>query len=130
MAEASGRDLVISIGSPAVAVATVNSKSIAVNNERVDTTSDDSIGWQSGLSTIGLKSFEASVSGYVSNDTLRGLAYGTSPEVDLEIEFNDTATLTGKFFITGYTESGESAGAIEFEATIASNGALTYTEAA
>ncbi len=130
MAEASGRDLVIKFGDPVAAVATVRSKSVAINNERIDITTDDSAGWQEGLAEAGLRSVEIQVSGLVSGDTLRAAAYGTDPQIAVEVEFPDTATLEGNFLITGYTESGESADAVEFEATFASNNAVTYTAAA
>ena len=130
MAEASGRDLIVKFGSPVAAIATVNSKSVAINNERIDTTTDDSEGWQEGLAEAGLRSVEISASGLVSSDVLRAAAYGATPEVTMEVEFSDGATLAGKFFVSGYTESGESDGAIEFEATFASNEEPVYTAAA
>lgn len=131
MANASGRNLIIKIGSPtATAIASVRSKSVAINNERLDTTNDDSDGWQEGLSVAGLRSVEITVSGLVDGDTLRGTAYGATPIEDIEVLFPDTATLAGSFFISGYTESGEHDGATEFEATFASNEEPTYTASA
>jgi len=129
MPTASGRDLVIKIGAPATAIATVRSKSVAINNERIDTTNDDSDGWQQGLSEAGLRSVEIQVSGVVSSAALRIIAYSATPQAVIEVLFSDTATLGGTFMITGYTESGEFADAIAFEATFSSNSEATYTAA-
>lgn len=130
MANASGRNLIIKIGGTPATIASVRSKSVAINNERLDTTNDDSAGWQEGLTVAGLRSVEITVSGLVDGTVLRSLAYGATPIEDIEVTFPDTATLAGSFFISGYTESGEHDGVTEFEATFASNEEPTYTAAA
>lgn len=129
MAKKSGRELIIKVGSTPVTIAAVRSKSVAINNERIDTTNDDSGGWQEGLTVSGLRSVEITVSGLADGIGLRATAYGASPVAEVEVTFVDGAKLEGDFFVTGYTESGEHDGAIEFEATFASNEEPTYTAA-
>ena len=125
MAE-NGRALTINWKS--VTLAGVRSKGHTNTNELVDVTTDDSNGWQTFLATPGLRSVEVTVGGITENQTLladfhsgaaNGALVGNLPTT--------TGTFTGTFMLESFSETGEHDGAVEFEATFRSSGAVTFT---
>ena len=132
MAEASGRKLTISISpdgiAPYVAIASVRSKTITINNEQIDITTDDSDAWRTLLEEPSVRSVDLSVSGVTDDDDLMSaIMIGTSSVVHefVEIDYNSEFTLTGKFALNNLTYTGEHADAATFEASLQSSGAVT-----
>ncbi|WP_294344691.1 phage tail tube protein [Prosthecochloris sp.] len=131
MAEQLGRDLVLvkgsSGGTGGTAIAGVRVKGLAINNEIVDITSDDSNGWRESLAEPGQKSLEVTVSG-VSDDRVMLAAAMSSSDVSDEymLTWADGADVYGTFMIASYSENGEYNTAVTFEATLQSSGSVTY----
>lgn len=130
-----GRDLVVKDAgvSPAVTVAGVRTKGVNINAEPVDVTDDDSSGWRELLDEPGQKQVDLSLSGVTDDDTWRAkmmTSIATQAHEDMEITYPDGGTLTGKFFIASYNETGEYNGAVTFEMELQSSGTITFAAAA
>lgn len=131
---AAGRDFVVSKGG--TALAGVNTKSFDWAGEPIDMTTDDDNGRRKLDSATGQEQIDMSVEGKLVGDTLRALVLGSSSKLltDITLEFpiltegNTTnATLSGDFFISGYSESGSHNDAITFSASFQSSGDWVYT---
>lgn len=135
MAASIGRDLVIkdASSSPAVTVAGVRTRGVNINAEPVDVTDDDSSGWRELLDEPGQKQVDLSLSGVTDDDTWRAkmmTSNSSQTHEDMEITYPDSGTLTGKFFIASYNETGEYNGAVTFEMELQSSGTITFSAAA
>jgi predicted secreted protein len=110
-------------------IAAVVSKTVPINNEPVDTTNDDDDGFRSLLEESGTRSIDLSVEGVAVNDVLLIVAAGASPTLITadEIEFPSGLTITGNFRLNTYEQSGETAGRVNFSATLQSTGAWVVT---
>jgi predicted secreted protein len=120
-----GRALVVEKNGVAIAGVRVNS--ITVNGGEVDITSFDDLGWRTFGDFVGVKSIDLSVSG-IWNDTILGaVAFGNADNLLTDITFVDGGGLEreGDFYLSSYTETGNHDGALEFEATFLSSGAIT-----
>jgi len=124
--------------SPQEAVAGVREKGATFAGEPVDITNDDSNGWQELLDVAQTNSVELSCSGVLLNDTLRADWFNGAGAIghrmqaatfEYPVETGDitAATITGTFYLKEYSETGNHDGEVTFEATFASNGAVTYT---
>jgi TP901-1 family phage major tail protein len=125
MAELMGRKVTIKVAT--VAVATARTKSLTINNEVVDITSDNDLGIQQLLTEPGQKSVEISVDGMLdpAADALVVLALNaTNASVAIELDYT-TYKLNGTFVMTSYTETGAYNDAVTFSATFTSTGAIT-----
>lgn len=130
MSAKAGRLLIMKINS--VAVAGVKTKSVAINREPIDITSDDDDGYRTLLETPGMISLDLSVSGVTKDATFRAHALEMASPVlleDVTLEYPDGSQIEGDFFMPSYSESGETAGAITFDATLQSSGTIVYTPA-
>lgn len=127
MAELAGRKVTIKQGDPLVAIATARTKTLTINNESIDVTSDTDDGIQRFLNEPGQKSVEISVEGMfdVSDDTLPTLALSNDLITDMEMSYGSgNYDLTGSFFMTSYSEGQTYNDAVTFSATFASSGAI------
>lgn len=124
-----GRTLVIAIGGTPIAA--VQSKSMTVNDEPVDITSDDDSGERTVMSESGLRSVDLSVEGVQTDDTLKDLALGSGSRLisNITITWDSGDTLAGSFYLASYEESGASGEDLKFSASLQSSGALTFTPA-
>jgi len=136
MAEAPGRDLLIQRstdgGTTYNTIASVQSKSISINNEPIDITTDDSDAWRTLLAEPGNRTFDISVSGITKDDDLLAAISAATSSIslqDIKIVYPDGAEHEGDFFLNAVTYSGEYNGAVTFEATLQSTGEITYTPA-
>lgn len=103
------------------------SKSISVNNEMITVTNDTSGGWATKLAVPGNKSIEITGSGVVESLSMLMSAVGNSSQIyAVTYNFPDGSTLTGDFDFN-YSQSGETADAVTFEATLTSSGEVTFT---
>jgi predicted secreted protein len=138
-----GRAVVVYWGdeSPQPAVAGIQEQGITVNGEAVDITNNDSDGWRSLLDIGQINSLDISASGVLINDTLRAdaIAGATATgrrmqdatfEYPLEAGQSTPAKIEGTFYLQGYAETGSHDGAITFECSFMSHGAVTYTPGA
>ena len=130
MAAAAGRKLIIRRdGTP---IAALRSRTITLNGEPIDITSDDNDGAQTLLPEAGQVSFNISFSGVMKDSELISShqALGAQAQFeDLEIEFPDGATLAGTFFFASLTITGEYNDAITVEGEFQSSGLATFTPA-
>jgi predicted secreted protein len=127
MSAAIGRALKVKRAS--VLIAAVVSKTVSINNEPVDITSDDDAGYRTLLEASGTRSIDISVEGVAVDDILLTVAAGAAPTLITadEIEFPSGLTITGSFRFNAYEQSGETAGRVQFSATIQSTGAWVVT---
>lgn len=127
MPELMGRKVTISQGDPLAVIATARTKSLTINNESVDVTSDTDDGIQRFLDAPGQKSVEISVEGMfdTTDDTLPTLALSNSMITDMELSYGSgNYSLTGSFFMSSYSEGQTYNDATTFNATFASSGAV------
>lgn len=124
MAAAAGRSIALEWDE--TPIAGVREKSIALNGEPIDVTSDDDNGWRHVLEDLSQVQVDITVTGVTKDDTLRAAWFGTRVG-DLKVTFPDGGTIEGEFVLGPYTESGSYNDAHVFEATFSSNGVVTYT---
>lgn len=130
MAAAIGRKLIVKRDGQVIAG--LRSRTMTLNGEPVDVTTDDNDGAQTLLPEAGQVSFNISFSGVMKDDTLLEAhqAMGAAAVFeDLEIEFPSGATLTGSFFFSSLTVTGEYNDAITIEGEFQSSGLATFTPA-
>ena len=121
MAKRLGRKVTISVGGSVVAVA--RTKSLTINNEPVNVTTDGDDGIQQLLDEPGEKSVEVSVEGIGDQETF--IAKALSNDLMEAVIFNyGTFTVTGDFFQASYNEGLPYNDAITFTASYQSSGAV------
>jgi TP901-1 family phage major tail protein len=137
MVAAVGRTITVYWGdeSPQPAVAGIREKGVTLSGEAVDITNDDSNGWRALLDAGQVNGVEITCSGVLLNDTLRadwfaGAAAAARRMQAATFEYPDGGTITGNFYLSEYAETGNHDGEVTFEATLMSNGAVTYAPAA
>lgn len=127
----SGRKVIVRKGtSPATVVAAGRTKSLTINNEPIDITSDD----DSGLRTLiedeaAMESIDMSFEGITKNDTfLAALSAGNFTD-DYQIEITGIGTIACRFFITSVAINAPYNEGTTFSAEFQSTGDWTYTAA-
>lgn len=117
----------------------VRTRGFTITNDHVDVTTDDDTGWRTLLADPGLRSIEVTVGGISSDEVLIAemlQASITGETLDANLPTGTAAgvttpgTLSGNFVCSSYGQTGEHDGAVEFEATFMSDGAITYTPTA
>ena len=119
-----GREVTFTMGGSALVG--VNSKGISLSNEALDTTDDQSSGYQEFLATSGLKSAEFTVSGILKNMELIDTFDQSSQMLAVVKTYPDGSTLSFDAFMESLNHTGESNGLYTFDATFKSSGALTW----
>lgn len=127
MAASSGRELLIKKG--ASVIAGVRTKTVTINGEPIDVTTDDDSGFRTLLADPATRMIDLSVEGITKDDTLRAIVAGAGPQLltDITIEYPDGAVIAGDFYLVSVEESGEYQDAVTFTASLQSSGAFTYT---
>jgi predicted secreted protein len=124
-----GRKAVLNIGG--VGDLAIQSKGLSVNNEMIDVTSDTSGGWATALAEPGQKSIEMPFSGVVENlSLLMSVVTNTSQIYACTLTYPDGSVVSGDFSFGSYSDTGETASAYTFEATMASSGEVAFTAGA
>ena len=127
MAASIGRSYTISkAGTP---LAGVRTKSLSINHEPVDITTDDEDGFRTLLAEVGESSFELSVDGVTKDSVLFDAATASASKLltDVTIE-HPNGTISGDVYLASYEETGAYNDAVTFSATFQSSG--TWTVAA
>lgn len=129
MAASAGRELLIKKG--VSVIAGVRTKTVTINGEPIDVTSDDDSGFRTLLASAGLRSIDLSVEGVTKDATLRAIVAGVSSQLltDISIEYPNGDTIDGDFYLVNIEESGEYQDALTFSASLQSSGPFTYTPA-
>lgn len=110
-------------------VAGARTKSITINNEPIDISSDDDDGFRTYLADDQAeRSIDMSVEGVLKDDVLIAAAMSPSQSLigEYSLEFEGIGTVTGEFHI-GNIELGATYNeAVTFSATVGSSGEFTY----
>jgi TP901-1 family phage major tail protein len=110
------------------AIANLITKSVSINSEPVDITTDTSAGFRQLLAAdSGLKTVEISAEGILKNNSVIDdvLAQGTSATYDFEFG-TETKKLSGTFHITSVEIGAPMNEAITVSLTLQSSGAITH----
>lgn len=129
MTAQAGRELLIKKG--VSVIAGVRTKTVTINGEPIDVTSDDDSGFRTLLGSAGLRSIDLSVEGVTKDAVLRAIVAGNSSQLltDITVEYPNGDTIDGDFYLVNIEESGEYQDAVTFSASLQSSGAFTYTPA-
>jgi predicted secreted protein len=129
MAAGSGRRVRIAIGGTDIAGAKTDS--MTVNNEPIDVTDKDSVGWRTLLADVGSRSVDANVEGILIGDTLLTLGVGAGsallPAATITVE--SIGVFAGNFYLNSVELGGAMDGENTFSATLQSSGVITFTAA-
>ena len=127
MAASSGRELLIKKG--ASVIAGVRTKTVTINGEPIDVTTDDDSGFRTLLADPATRSIDLSVEGITKDASLRAIVAGAGPQLltDITIEYPNGDVISGDFYLVSVEESGEYQDAVTFTASLQSSGAFTYT---
>mgnify|MGYP000128897932 FL=1 len=108
------------------ALAGVRTKSLSINHEPVDVTTDDENGFRTLLAEVGESSFELTVDGVTKDSTLFDAATASASKLltDVTIE-HPNGTISGDVYLASYEETGAYNDAITFSATLQSSGEWT-----
>ena len=102
-------------------------KGITCNNEALDTTTDDSSGWQERLATPGVKSIEFAVSGTFQNlELLAAFVDDSSQIYVVAVTYPDGSVLTMDMFLDSFSHTGESNGLHTYDASFSSSGVPVF----
>lgn len=113
-------------------IAGVRTKSISVNGEPIDITNDDDVGWRKLLDQPGEVAVEITVAGILKNETLIQESVSTTDRVQamsFEWPGGTPGSLSGDFYLSAFSITGEYQGAATFEATFVSSGTITFAAA-
>ena len=129
MSAAVGRALIIKRGG--VKIAAVVSKTVNINNEPIDITSDDDSGFRTLMEDSANRAIDLSVEGVSKDDVLLAVAAGASPTLLSadEVTFPSGAKIAGSFRFNSLEISAETDNRIDFSAALQSSGTWTYTAA-
>jgi len=124
-----GRELKILRG--IVPIAGVRTKTVSINGDAIDVTSDDDLGYRTLLNDPATRTLDLKVEGITKDDNLRAvlLSGGSQMLTDITIEYPDGSTITGNFYLAQVEETGAYDDAITFSTTLQSSGEYTYTPA-
>jgi predicted secreted protein len=122
-----GRKLILTWGGTAIAGA--KEKSLTINGEPIDISSDDDNGWRTLLAEPGQKQIDLKLSGVTKDRKLLADWFAGTTTKAVEITYQDGAKIAGNFFLSEYSEKGAFKDAVSFDATLMSTGEATYTPA-
>ena len=112
----------------------VKTRGFTITGNYVDITSDDDSGWTTFLDDPGTRGVEVTVAGITGDEVLvselmAASISGKTLQTNLPTGVGATTpgTLSGTYVLTSFGQTGEHDGAVEFSATFASSGAVTYT---
>ena len=127
MAGEYGRDVEFKWGSNTLTG--VREKSLSLNGEPVNVTSDEDDGVQILLTEDAEKSVQIELSGVTKDDVLRAakISGGAALQETVTLTYTDGGMLTGTFHLGPYSEGQPYNDAVTFTATLMSTGPVTYT---
>lgn len=115
----------------AAAILGVREKSLSINGEAVNVTSDEDDGVQILLAEDAETSVQIELSGVTKDTVLRvaKLAGGASLQEDVTLTYTNGDAISGTFQLGPYSEGQPYNEAVTFTASLMSTGAVTYTPA-
>jgi TP901-1 family phage major tail protein len=118
--------LQILVGTEYTTIAALISKSLTLNKEPVDITSDDDAGWRTLLEDIdGTKSVDIACEGILKTNQVGLLCEGASFE-DLRFDVPSVRRYDGAFCCTSFEIGAETAEGVTFSASFQSTGPVTF----
>ncbi len=132
MAALVGRNVTFTPTGSGVPVTGMRTKTISINNEPIDITSDDDNGWQTFLDNDpAQRGIEMSVEGITKDAALINLAVsgGSALISEYELEIQGLGTFTGDFHIGSLELRAPYNEAVTFSCTIRSSGEPTWVAA-
>lgn len=107
----------------------VREKSLTVNGEPVNVTSDEDDGIQQLLADDAEFSVQIELSGVTKDQIFREAKFagGASLQATAELTYTDGSVISGTFHLGAYSEGQPYNEAVTFTATLMSNGTVTYT---
>jgi TP901-1 family phage major tail protein len=128
-----GRKVIVRSGETAGSVTPIaagRTKSLTINAEPIDITSDDDSGVRTLLETdAGQTSVDMSFEGITKNDNFISAIISGNYVDHYEIEIEGIGTLTGKFFLASVAINAAYNEATTFSAEFQSTGAIAYASA-
>ena len=123
-----GRKATITKG--ATPIAAIRTRTVSINNEPVDITSDDDNGFRTLLQDPGTKTLDLSIEGVAKDATLLTSVMSTSDIIEtLSILFPTIGTIAGDFVVASFEVAAPYNEAATFTASLQSSGAFTFTPA-
>jgi predicted secreted protein len=131
MAAIVGRKVTFAPATTGVTVIGARSKSLTVNNEAIDITSDDDSGFRTLLAgDAAMQSLDFSIEGILKDDELlTALSSGSVTLESYEVEFTGIGTFAGNFHFQSVALGAPYNEAVTFSATVVSSGEFTFTAA-
>ena len=121
-----GRKVLLTIGG-AGSIA-IQEKSVSINLEPVDVTSDTSGGWTTVLAEPGNKSLELGFSGVVENlNLVMSVMNNISQIYACTLTYPEGSVISGDFFFGSLGNTAPYKEAYTFESSMSSSGAVTFT---
>lgn len=105
----------------------VREKTIQLNGEPIDITSDENLGWRTLLDATAQDEVTISLTGVTKDRTLMGDWFDGNRTRTASLEYPDGSTISGTFFLANYQDRGAYNDAVAFTAEVRSTGAVTYT---
>lgn len=123
-----GRKATITKG--ATPIAAIRTRTVSINNEPVDITSDDDNGFRTLLQDPGTKTLDLSIEGVAKDATLLTSVMSTTDIIEtLSILFPTIGTIAGDFVVASFEVAAPYNEAATFTASLQSSGAFTFTAA-
>lgn len=119
----------VRISRDGVAVVGARTDSVTLNNEPIDATDKDDLGWRTMIADVATRSVSCEVEGVLKNATLLGISVGTTSAL-LEactVEIEGISTFSGDFYLQNISLGAEQADAVTFTATLENSGVITAT---
>lgn len=121
----------VRISRDGVAVVGARTDSVTLNNEPIDATDKDDLGWRTLIADVATRTVSCEVEGVLKNATLLGISVGTTSALieACEVEIEGIATFTGDFYLQNISLGAEQADAVTFTATLENSGVTTVAVA-
>lgn len=119
----------VRISRDAVAIVGARTDSVTLNNEPIDATDKDDLGWRTMIADVATRTVSCEVEGVLKDATLLGISAGvTSALIEAcEVEIEGIATFSGDFYLQNISLGAEQADAVTFTATLENSGVTTAT---
>lgn len=127
MAAGIGRDFTITYGTGLAAeiIAGCQAKSMTINRNAIDVTTDDELGIRALLEAVGQVDVDISCDGVTMDSILRSAARSATTLLEeVMLTFADGTTFSGDVFVGSYSESGSHNDAVKFSATLMFTGTI------
>lgn len=134
MAATTGRKIRVKKGTGVAAVGILGARTdgLTINNEPVDVTDKDDLGWTALLADPATRNVSLSVDGVLKDDVLIEAAMGAGSAIlsAYEVEVEGFGTFDGDWFLNSVELGGAHNGEITFSASLSSSGEVDFTAAA